>query len=283
MHWLTEYINKKCHAHSDMHSIAWPHLPYPLNKMPPLFSSLSQIVAAVGITNTWVAHAHAKTSCELVKQPQNNEVNQSAATSSKFSCLSSNHPYATLLSSTSVTGLAERNKHRSWIVAALEKKLHEIDGWNKLLLWCLIEQIRYSTLNNVAMLWTAYHCVHGTSCLCALSASAFMHWAIPTSARFSFRDLFMETFFFDKNLNNFVTQAAHTLAVAALSLHMCTNWLPAASTLCSLCIIFLQKSSSSTCKSQLRSKQSSNGPSPYNFMTIGGCFECYTYCNMALG
>ena len=21
MHWLTKYINKKCHAHSDMHSI----------------------------------------------------------------------------------------------------------------------------------------------------------------------------------------------------------------------------------------------------------------------
>ena len=79
---------------------------------------------------------------------------------------------------------------------------------------------------------------------------------------------FMETFFFDKNLNNFVTQAAHTLAVDALSLHMCTNWLPTASTLCPLLIVFLQKSSSSTCKSQLRSKQSSNGPSPDNFMTI---------------
>ena len=28
-----------------------------------------------------------------------------------------------------------------------------------------------------------YYCVHGTSCLCTLSASgAFMHWAVPTSA-----------------------------------------------------------------------------------------------------
>ena len=193
MHWLTEYINKKCHGHSDMHSIAWPHLPYPLNKMPPSFSILSRIVAAVGMTNTWVAHGHAKTSCELSKQPQNNKVNQSATTSNKFSCLSSNHLYATLLSSMSATGLAEQIKRCSWIVAALEKKLHKIDGGNKLLLWCLIEQIRYSTLNNVAMLWTAYHCVHGTSCLCAFSANAFMHWAIPTSARFPFRDLFMET------------------------------------------------------------------------------------------
>ena len=31
-------------------------------------------------------------------------------------------------------------------------------------------------LNNVAcMVWSAYHCVHGTSCLCALSASAFIY------------------------------------------------------------------------------------------------------------
>ena len=62
---------------------------------------------------------------------------------------------------------------------------------------------------------------------------------------------------------------------------MCTNWLPTASTLCPLLSLFLQKSSGS--KSQLHSKQSSNGPSPDNFMTIGGCFECYTYCNTALG
>ena len=25
-HWLTKYTNKTCHAHSDMHSITWPHL-----------------------------------------------------------------------------------------------------------------------------------------------------------------------------------------------------------------------------------------------------------------
>ena len=30
-------------------------------------------------------------------------------------------------------------------------------------------------LNAVAMLWSAYHCVHDNSCLCTLSASAFMH------------------------------------------------------------------------------------------------------------
>ena len=36
-------------------------------------------------------------------------------------------------------------------------------------------------------------------------------------------------------------------------------------------------------KSQLCSRQSSNVPSPDNFMTIGGCFECYTYRVTALG
>ena len=25
IHWLTKYTNKNCHAHSDMHSIPWPH------------------------------------------------------------------------------------------------------------------------------------------------------------------------------------------------------------------------------------------------------------------
>ena len=84
----------------------------------------------------------------------------------------------------------------------------------------------------------------------------------------------MEMSFFDKNLNNFVTQAAHTLAVDAFILaHVASNsqyTLP-------LLILFLQKSSSSTCKSKLHSKQSSNRPSPDNFMTIGGCFECYMY------
>ena len=36
-------------------------------------------------------------------------------------------------------------------------------------------------------------------------------------------------------------------------------------------------------KSWLRSKRSSNEPSPGNFLTIGGYFERYTYHVMALG
>ena len=40
-----------------------------------------------------------------------------------------------------------------------------------------------------------YHCVHGTSCLCTLSASAFIEPSLYTSANFIFRNLFMETCF----------------------------------------------------------------------------------------
>ena len=40
-----------------------------------------------------------------------------------------------------------------------------------------------------------YHCVHGTSCLCTLSASTFIEPSLYTSARFLFRNLFMEACF----------------------------------------------------------------------------------------
>ena len=49
-------------------------------------------------------------------------------------------------------------------------------------------------LINVAMLWSAYHCVHGTSCLCTLSASAFIEPSLY-QLDFFFRNLFMETCF----------------------------------------------------------------------------------------
>ena len=99
-------------------------------------------------------------------------------------------------------------------------------------------------LNNVTMLWSVYHCMHGTYFL----------------------------------LMYFVSQCivpSHTLAVDASSSYVCTNeWLLTANTLCPLSL-FCKKGASS--KSQLRSKQSSTGPYPENFMTIGGCFKCYTY------
>ena len=44
-----------------------------------------------------------------------------------------------------------------------------------------------------------------------------------------------------------------------------------------------RKKAQAVTKSKLRSKQSSKGILLENFMTIGGCFECYTYRVMALG
>ena len=54
---------------------------------------------------------------------------------------------------------------------------------------------------------------------------------------------------------------AHVIAVDESSAHVCIGeWRPTASG-----------------KSQLCSKQSFKKPSPENLMTIGGCFERYTY------
>ena len=51
-------------------------------------------------------------------------------------------------------------------------------------------------LNNVAMVWSAYHCAHGTSCLCTLSAGAFMRsLSHPYISQISFRNHFMRIHF----------------------------------------------------------------------------------------
>ena len=50
-------------------------------------------------------------------------------------------------------------------------------------------------LNNVSMVWSAYHCVHGTSCLCALSAMQCIHTlSHPNISNISFRSLFIEIY-----------------------------------------------------------------------------------------
>ena len=75
--------------------------------------------------------------------------------------------------------------------------------------------------------------------------------------------------------------AAHALAIDASSLHVCTDeWLPTASTLCPLS---LSCKKSVGGKFQLCLMQNSNGPLSENFVTIGGCFEHYTYHVTALG
>ena len=56
-------------------------------------------------------------------------------------------------------------------------------------------------------------CVHGTSCFCTLSASAFMHWAHPYTWARLWRLVSV-----DKNL---VTRTAHVIAVYTSSAHVC--------------------------------------------------------------
>ena len=41
-------------------------------------------------------------------------------------------------------------------------------------------------LNNVAILWSAYHCVHGTSCLCTSSIGAIIEPSLHHLCRFLF-------------------------------------------------------------------------------------------------
>ena len=65
--------------------------------------------------------------------------------------------------------------------------------------------------------------------------------------------------------------AAHALAVDA-SAHVC-----ALTNMASNRLTLPSPQESASSKSQLRSKQSSKGTSPENFMIIGDCFESYAY------
>ena len=67
---------------------------------------------------------------------------------------------------------------------------------------------------------------------------------------------------------------AHAIAVDASSVHVC--WQMASNSQYALPPQSSPQKSASG-KSQLRSKQTSKGPSPENFLTIGDCFERYTY------
>ena len=134
------------------------------------------------------------------------------------------------------------------------------------------------------MLWSAYHCVHGTSCFCTLSTSAFMHWTIPTWGRFLFRNLFMETCFCSfliKKLQLFVTRyrprnCGWCVIRARVHWRMASNNQPPRPPQSSP-----QKIAG--VRSQLRSKRSSNGPPSENFLATGGFFERNTYRVTALG
>ena len=97
----------------------------------------------------------------------------------------------------------------------------------------------------------------------------------------SFLWRFVSIFFIEKYFNNLLCLLLTHLQLMCHPSHVCTDeWLPTASTLCPLS---LSHKKSVGGKFQLCSMQNSNGPSSENFVTIGGCFERYTYHITALG
>ena len=140
--------------------------------------------------------------------------------------------------------------------------------------------------NSSWIMWPCYGvhitstvCMHGTSCFCTMSVSPFMHWAIPTWARFLLEIFFKETcfcsFLIKKSFNNLLRCSAYLIAVNAfaLSTHMC--WQMASNSQYALPHQSSPQESASS-KSHIRSKQSSKGPSPDNFDTIGGVSNATT-------
>ena len=92
----------------------------------------------------------------------------------------------------------------------------------------------------------------------------------------------MEAYFCSFFEKNEIMSAAHALTVDASSSHMCTDkWLPTASTLCPS--VFPAKKAQAVSPSYAQSKAHMNHLQAENFVTIGGCFECYTYHVTALG
>ena len=104
------------------------------------------------------------------------------------------------------------------------------------------------------MLWSAYHLVHITSCLCTLSAGVLIEQSLHHVDVFQtfYGDLFL--FFFDK-IQFLLCSAAHAHPVDVSSLHVCTDeW--TSNSQYALPSQFSPQESASD-KSQLRSKLSS--------------------------
>ena len=119
--------------------------------------------------------------------------------------------------------------------------------------------------------------VHGTSCLCTLSASAFMHWDIPTWGRFLNRNLFMDTCFcLLAILLRGVTQ--HVSAVDASSAHVCAHvhwWMASNSQYAMPPQSSPQKKSQVVSPGYVQSKAQINHPQIISWLLVG-CFERYT-------
>ena len=122
------------------------------------------------------------------------------------------------------------------------------------------------------MLWSAraHHCVHSTSCLCTLSCSQCIHALIHP-----YISLFL-IFHGAALVGRGPTSAAHALAVRAR-----VHWRMASNSQYALPPQSSPQESARD-KSQLCSKQSSNGPSPENFVTIGGYFD-YLWLFVTIG
>ena len=112
-----------------------------------------------------------------------------------------------------------------------------------------------------------------------------MHWAIPTSARFAFRDLFLWRRSF---LIKILTILLHKPPTHLQLMHYPRTCEPTG---------FQQPVHSApyslfSCKkaqaihvspSYAQSKAQMDHPQIILWLLHGGCFKCYTYCNMALG
>ena len=71
--------------------------------------------------------------------------------------------------------------------------------------------------------WYGVCALHFLHCLCTLSACACIHWAIPTSARFIFRNSLMESCFcsFVKFYTYIVAHCSDSIVVRALTIGDC--------------------------------------------------------------
>ena len=129
------------------------------------------------------------------------------------------------------------------------------------------------------MLWSAYHCVHGTSCFVLCQP---VHSCIEPSLHGLdfFLEIFLETCFCSFLIiifSNLLCGTAHIIAVDASSAHMCIDeWCPTASTT-------LPPQSSPQKISCNYAQNKKDRPSSENFLATGDLFECNTCRVMALG
>ena len=73
----------------------------------------------------------------------------------------------------------------------------------------------------VAMLWSAHHCVHGTSLLLHFVNQCIHVLSHPyVDYRFLFRNRLVSSFFDKKSFNYLLRGAAHVIAVDASSVHV---------------------------------------------------------------